>query len=86
MVSVALSLSRGDDDVKIRREREEYLEWKRLVRDAGVNHLVWVVHFGRGVPGQVCCRDCVDFVEGLCKGGGDPVRCMLDALSEIVPS
>jgi len=69
----------------MRKDFEEFVEWERLVREAGANPLVWIVHFGRGLPGQVCCRDCVDFLEGLCKGGGDPESCMRDAVSEPLP-
>ena len=86
MVSVALSLSRGGDGMKIsRREHDAYLEWERFVRDAGVDPLIWFVHFGERLPSQVSCRDCVDFHEGFCMGDYDPVKCMQDAVSEVIP-
>lgn len=70
--------------MRMRGELEERLEWECSLCALGVNLDAWVVHFGLGLPGQVCCRDCVDFIMGLCKGGGDPVKCMGDALSEAV--
>jgi len=70
--------------LRVKSVYEEYLEWESCVRMLGVNIDAWVVHFGFEFPGKVQCRDCVDFVMGLCKGGGDPVRCMREALSEVV--
>lgn len=85
MVSVALSSWRGGDDVRMRRELIERMEWECSLRSLGVNLDAWIVHFGFVLPGQVCCRDCVDFILGFCKGGGDPVKCMRDSLSETFP-
>jgi hypothetical protein len=66
----------------MRRAPEEDLDWEYSLRALGVDPFAWFVHFGLGLPGRVCCRDCVDFTMGLCQGGGDPVKCMRDVPSE----
>ena len=68
--------------MRMRRELEERLAWECSLRVLGVDLDAWIVHFGFGLPGRVRCRGCVDFIMGLCKGGGDPVKCMRDAISE----
>jgi hypothetical protein len=60
--------------VSKRREYKQFLAWERAVCDSWID---------RGCPGKVGCEDCADFLAGLCKGGGDPVKCMQDAIVEV---
>lgn len=46
---------------------------KQLVR-AGICPYAWSIHFKRR-PDKATCRDCLDFKNGFCKGGTDPISC-----------
>ena len=62
----------------MRRELDEQCELMAACAVRGVDLEVWVDHFCMSLPGAVGCSSCSDHVEGLCKGGGDPVVCMRD--------
>ncbi|GAH91366.1 unnamed protein product [marine sediment metagenome] len=46
---------------------------KQLVR-VGICPYLWSVHFKKR-PDKVTCHDCLDFKNGFCKGGSDPIEC-----------
>lgn len=49
--------------------------------------IFWLIHFGQISPGDAKCFECTDFKAGVCEGGQDPIKCMLqgsqDGQSEV---
>ena len=47
----------------------------------GINPLIWYMHF-RKRPDKATCKDCVDYISGVCSGGKDPIECMKEKSKE----
>lgn len=56
-------------------KKREKQKWKRKeLENLG---FLWQIHFGDTHPKNAKCFDCEDYQTNVCKGGEDPVKCMV---------
>ncbi|MBA7539881.1 hypothetical protein ES705_32166 [subsurface metagenome] len=66
----------------MKEKKTKFRKLRILIRKGKIDRLFWAIHFG-GVHAKdfpqgrfPTCSDCEDFLQGLCGGGEDPLKCM----------